>query len=436
MFTVYKCLRLLSLAVLGVPAIVGAQQAGTTLLVIPPAFIENADGIRDLQQNTVLSVGDRISTRSGGYVHIRMLDGGLLAIRPQSTIEIEVFSYDPKAPEQGRVRYKLHEGTSRSVTGAIGQANKEGFRFNTPVAAIGVRGTDFVASTTIEHTAVNVNRGAIVIAALGPSCSANGFGTCSVNSLLLASGGNSGFAEVSVSNPTPRLRHDLENSPGKKAPAHPSEPLALLDDTRNAGSADSAAALATAPSIVAQTKVPGNVIVPVTPAVPVPPPAASVVFWGRWDAGLKDVSGSTVAELGAEGKTVHLANWLFGLGVDSLPGKLPASGNASFVVAGGDAYLRLANGSMQAASVVNGNLNVNFATAQFSVNTDVSARNQTYPLYAAGSVDSRGYLISRAAQSNAQISTVLGADLTQAGSLFTKPLDDGSTLLGAISWRK
>ena len=432
MTTAYKCLRLLSLAVLGVPAIVGAQQAGTTLLVIPPAFIENGEGIKDLQQNSVVSVGDRISTRSGGYVHIRMLDGGLLAIRPQSTMEIEVFSYDAKAPEQGRVRYKLHEGTSRSVTGAIGQANKEGFRFNTPVAAIGVRGTDFVAATTSEQTAVNVNRGAIVIAALGPSCSANGFGTCSVNSLLLASGGSSGFAEVSISNPTPRLRHDVENSPGKKAPAHSSEPLALLEDTRNAGSADTAAALATSPSNVAQTTVPGAG----GATTPVSPPVASVVFWGRWDAGLKDVPGSTMAELLAQGKTAYLANWLFGLGVDSLPGKLPTSGSASFVVAGGDAYLRMANGSMQAASVVNGNLNVNFATAQFRVNTDVSALNQNYPLYAAGSVDPRGYLISQAAQSNAQISTVLGADLTQAGSLFTKPLGDGSTLLGAISWRK
>jgi hypothetical protein len=223
---------LLSLLLLMLPLAVVAQEAGQILLVIGPAYVQNKAGQKPLQQGASLRVGDRILTRQGGFVHVRMKDGGLLALRPESALDIEVFDYDPSAPAQGRVRYKLLNGVSRSVTGAVGQANKEAFRFNTPIAAIGVRGTDFVTATSDEQTRVSVNQGAIVIASLSPQCSANGFGPCTTNSLLLAAGLNAGFAEVDIRSPIPRLRQDIENSPSQKSPAHPSEPLALLNDKR------------------------------------------------------------------------------------------------------------------------------------------------------------------------------------------------------------
>lgn len=405
---------LLPLLLLALPLAVVAQEAGQVLLVIGPAYVQNKAGLKPLQQGASLSVGDRILTRQGGFVHARMKDGGLLALRPESALDIEVFDYDPTAPAQGRVRYTLLNGVSRSVTGAVGQANKEAFRFNTPIAAIGVRGTDFVTATNSEQTRVSVNQGAIVIASLSPQCSASGFGPCTSNSLLLAAGLNGGFAEVDVRNPTPRLRQDIENSPSQKSPAHPSEPLAMLEDKR---------------------ALPSGLGDPPPPApAPALPPAA--LYWGRWDATLQNVPGPTLKELQAQGQPIQITNWLYGLGVEKLPERLPQSGQVSFTLAGGDAFLRTAAGQLQSARLLGGSLGVNFGTTQFQVDTNVFAGNQAYQLYAAGPVDPRGYLLADPARSNAQIDTVLHADLTQAGSLFTKPLADGGTLLGAMAWRR
>ncbi|HRD85646.1 MAG TPA: FecR domain-containing protein, partial [Rubrivivax sp.] len=52
------------------------------------------------------------------------------------------------------------------------------FRLNTPLAAIGVRGTDFIVQTTDQGVRATVADGAIVVGALGGACSAAGLGPC------------------------------------------------------------------------------------------------------------------------------------------------------------------------------------------------------------------------------------------------------------------
>lgn len=399
-----------------------AQPAGQALLAIGPVFVKNKLAQKPLHQEAIVSAGDQLTTLKGGYLHLRMLDGSLLVVRPESTLEIEVFQYDPSTPAQGRIRYTLINGTSRSVTGAIGQANKEAFRFNTPVAAIGVRGTDFTATTDAKQTRVSINQGAIIVANLSAQCSAKDFGPCTANSLILEAGGKVGFAEVNSLGLTPRLRFDMENSPSQKSTTPIAEPIAL-----NTGKATLVQELAT------QTQA-----APTAPTVFIAPPPLIVPFvhWGRWNAALTNIEGPTVAEVSALGHPLQLANWLFGIGVEKMPERLPQTGQANFNLGNSDAFLRTADGKLQDAKLLNGSLAVNFNTSQFRVATDVRAQNQTYSLYAAGPVEFRGYLMADPAQSNAQINTVLHADLNRAASLLTKPLSDGGTLLGAIAWHR
>lgn len=393
-----------------------AQPAGQALLSTGPVFVKNKLGQKPLLQEATVSAGDQLITLKGGYLHLRMQDGSLLVVRPESTLEIDVFQYDPSAPAKGRIRYNLVNGTSRSVTGAIGQANKEAFRFNTPVAAIGVRGTDFTATTDADQTRVSVSQGAIVIANLSAQCSAKAFGPCSANSLILEAGGKVGFAEVNSQSLVPRLRFDMDNSPSQKSPTHVPEPIAL-----NASNANLVQQLATE----TETRTP----TPTAPNVP-------GVHWGRWNSALTNIQGATIAEITALDYPLQLSNWLFGIGVEKMPERLPKAGQANFNLGNSDAYLRTADGNLQSARLINGTLAVNFETSKFLINTDVRAQNQTYSLYAAGPVEFRGYLMSDSAQSNAQINTVLHADLNRAASLLTKPLTDGGTLLGAIAWQR
>jgi len=79
----------------------------------------------------------------------------------------------------------LLEGTARAVSGNAAKAARQRFRLNTPIAAIGVRGTDFVVTTTATLMTVLVNEGAVVVAPFSDECAAQGFGPCSTNAVEL-----------------------------------------------------------------------------------------------------------------------------------------------------------------------------------------------------------------------------------------------------------
>jgi len=132
-----------------------------------------------LSRGFKLSVGDQIVTGAGGHVHVRFVDGAFVAVRSDSQLTIEHYSYRADQPERSTVKFQLSQGTARSITGRAGEASKDRFRLNTPVAAIGVRGTDFVVLTQDAESRAVVNRGAIVVAPIGQGCLAEGFGPCS-----------------------------------------------------------------------------------------------------------------------------------------------------------------------------------------------------------------------------------------------------------------
>ena len=91
-----------------------------------------------------------------------------------------------EAPEKSSVKFNLLEGTARAVSGNAAEAARQRFRLNTPIAAIGVRGTDFVVTTTATLMTVLVNEGAVVVAPFSDECVAQGFGPCSTNAVELS----------------------------------------------------------------------------------------------------------------------------------------------------------------------------------------------------------------------------------------------------------
>lgn len=135
--------------------------------------------------NSEVDVAQTITTGEDGYVFLRVQDGSLLILRPKSSMTIEDYAYNPDNPSQNRMRYKLNYGVVRSISGAGLDANKNAYRLNTPVAAIGVRGTDFVVSSTLDKTMVSLNQGSVVVAPFSDSCSPAAVGVCSEGALEL-----------------------------------------------------------------------------------------------------------------------------------------------------------------------------------------------------------------------------------------------------------
>ena len=98
---------------------------------------------REAKKGEALETGDTIVTGTSGSVQVALADGGLIAVRPNSQLKIDDYAYAGKPDDsKNKSIFSLGKGTFRSITGAIGQNNKETYRVNTPTATMGIRGTD------------------------------------------------------------------------------------------------------------------------------------------------------------------------------------------------------------------------------------------------------------------------------------------------------
>lgn len=128
-----------------------ANDAGKALFVIGDVSLDQAaGGVVALGKNDRLAVGDTIITGSTGRAQLLLNDNTKIALRPESQFQIEVYSYSEKAEStqlaiaKPETRFELLKGGFRSITGAASKTHPAGFSIKTPVAVIGIRGTDFV----------------------------------------------------------------------------------------------------------------------------------------------------------------------------------------------------------------------------------------------------------------------------------------------------
>lgn len=161
---------------------------GQVSLLIGEARLVRRDGSAlQLRQGGSIAVGDRIETTANGHVHVRFVDNAVVSVRPESVLEVQSYRFDATNPQANEVRLKVAQGVTRSISGAATDADKSRFRLNTPIAAIGVRGTDFIVQAGANDARATVASGAIVMSPIGNGCSADGLGPCSGRAAQLLS---------------------------------------------------------------------------------------------------------------------------------------------------------------------------------------------------------------------------------------------------------
>ena len=189
-------------------AVANAQTSavvGEVSLVLGNAYRLPPTGAREqLKRGSQISEGDQIDTHSNGHVHVRFVDDALVSVRPNSLLVVEHYEYNAGRPADSAVKFDLKEGVTRAISGKAARAARDKFRLNTPIAAIGVRGTDFVVSVDAGATRALVNEGAIVMAPYSSDCSVDAFGPCVVNALEL-SGASLQLASMQQDEPLPQL---------------------------------------------------------------------------------------------------------------------------------------------------------------------------------------------------------------------------------------
>lgn len=97
---------------------------------------------RPARKGTPLAAGDTIVTARNAVAQLKMADGAIVVVQPDSRLSVVEFRYAGVEDGSERVVYRLEHGGFRAITGAIGRRNKDTYQIQTPIAQMGVRGTD------------------------------------------------------------------------------------------------------------------------------------------------------------------------------------------------------------------------------------------------------------------------------------------------------
>ena len=98
--------------------------------------------VRSLKKADAVNESDTLTTAKDGSAQIKMLDGGLVAVRPDSQLKFDSFVFNGEEDGSERSFFSLLRGGFRAITGLIGHKNKVNYRITAAGATIGVRGTD------------------------------------------------------------------------------------------------------------------------------------------------------------------------------------------------------------------------------------------------------------------------------------------------------
>ncbi len=117
---------------------------------------------RALNKGAEINSGDTIKT-TDGRVQVRFTDGGYMSLQPNTEFVVESYSYDGKQDGSERGFFRLVEGGLRAITGIVGRTNRPAYRVATPVATIGIRGSEYLAEHRQQRLKVRVIGGSIFI---------------------------------------------------------------------------------------------------------------------------------------------------------------------------------------------------------------------------------------------------------------------------------
>jgi hypothetical protein len=374
-------------------------------------------------------VGDHIQTLANSQLHLRMVDNAFLALRPSSQLVISAYQYDKDQPQASKIRIDLEQGTSRAVSGKGGQAAKNQYRFNTPLAAIGLRGTDYTVWADAEKTRVSVAQGGVIVSPLGPDCLMSQLGPCaSALSRELTSGTPNLFIEITA-NQAPKLLQKHSDTSSKAsgvsmASSAPAKLDTLQQSIEQKNVADQVNNVDAATNVANQTA-----------------RYESIAKWGRWTALVQQLPQGSESINKAFAQIPNLeivnSNDVFALAYPGqTPIRLPDQGRAQFSLVAAEAYVKDKD-FLSRAGVKSGQLEIDFAQNLFNTQLAVAINAATIDtVKSQGAIDRFGRMTSNGALSNANVNGIVLNKGLEATYLFDKSLATGGVLSGVAQWAR
>lgn len=422
--------------------------------------ITPAGASQALQVGAVLQAGDRVRTGSDAVAILVFSDEGRISLRADSELLIRHYEVDP-AGARTRIELELLKGTLRQISGNASRQQPERYRLNTPIAVIGVRGTDFLAKTTGDAVEAFVHEGQIVILPTADRCGDAQAATC-LPMATASSASQSRYVRLSAAGQI----EQRDFRPGEL------EKIFGVDVARAGRPGAAGAAVARAPLGASDFQLPAHaqfvtdtifvataagqqVALPAPPApasplppsapgagaeVPVSPPsvvsaAPQPLVWGRFSSAsampsslLTSYADATQGRHVTVGELGQYALWR----ADPL-GRLDASlkGLASFELNGADAWF-VQPSSVSTAKVHSATLDVDFDRSTFAATVAMGhAVGGETSLDVKGKMDVEGVFVG--VKGDERVAGALTRDGKQAGYLFSKDVVNG-TFRGITLW--
>lgn len=121
--------------------------------------IKNVDGTVTIERTTgsesaatgmPIYESDRVVTGRDGSIGITFRDNTVLSAGPDSKLSFDEYSFD-SATLEGKFTSNLDAGTLSIISGDIVKRSPEALKVRTPMAILGVRGTEFVVKVDPEN---------------------------------------------------------------------------------------------------------------------------------------------------------------------------------------------------------------------------------------------------------------------------------------------
>ena len=129
--------------------------AGHAQFVNGSVQITNSAGqTHNLQKGDAVHESDTVTTAKDGSAQIKMQDGGMIAVRPESRLKFDSFVFTGEQDGNEKSFFTLLRGGFRAITGLVGQKNKGSYRIAAGGSTIGIRGTDHETFLVVAGSAL------------------------------------------------------------------------------------------------------------------------------------------------------------------------------------------------------------------------------------------------------------------------------------------
>ena len=457
---------------------VQAAEAGKVIFVAGAAQVVD----RKAAEGDAVQEGELLQTGADGFIYVKTADNGLFILRPNTKARIVAYHIDKANPENTRVKLELISGVARSKSGDEVKRARQNFRFNTPVAAIGVRGTDFTVFTDDTTSRVSVLSGGIVVSGFGDTCRPDGGGPCEgARSRELSAAQRGQLIQIQQGAAAPQLLNEtsvvpeaqvipngapMASTPGRNGavtqiemnidvkksekvvdnvnlvpkPIDPSKPGTPDDGASPTVPVDPPEVPPEVPPVVPPGVPP--TVPPVGPPVVTPDPVKYAgIKWGRWQEVANLAPNFNLTIEGSRNQLVAVNGNFAVFRTSGEEYLVPERGGMGFKLADSQAFIYTQYGtdySAAAATLSNGKLNVDFGSKSFTTSFDLSRKDERFSFQGIGVVTRDGNLYGERADGRPGVINVQGllsgSNGGAASYIFDGRIDDRRTINGGTYW--